>query len=235
VVLSFKDDRSRLRKRCGVSGVQPLLAYNVVMNLTGNEQSNERALSRTRAASPWRGRVRVSRAILVVAATVFTGVLAAGCGSGSSGLSVAQPGNAASLESAALGFTDCMRTHGEPNMPEPSFNGGHAALDITPGSGVDPNSPQFTAATQACQHLVSKGGASPGPTITAADQADYLKAVACVRSHGFPGFPDPVFQNNTVTFNKPASKIDTNSAQFKTALMTCQKLIPAGLPDSSGS
>jgi hypothetical protein len=126
-----------------------------------------------------------------------------------------------------------MRTHGEPNMPDPSFSGQHATLDITPSSGVDPNSPQFTAATNACKYLVSRGGASPGPTITPVDQADYLKAAACMRSHGIPEFPDPVFQGSTVTFNAQGSAIDTLSSQYQTALSTCQKLIPAGLPYSS--
>jgi hypothetical protein len=147
--------------------------------------------------------------------------------------SAAQPGSIASLERAALRYTGCMRTHGEPNMPDPSFNGQHATLDISPSSGVDPNSPQFTAATNACKYLVSKGGPSPGPTITLVDQADYLKASACMRSHGIPGFPDPVFQDNTVTFNAPGSAIDTHSSQYQGALSSCQKLIPAGLPDSS--
>jgi hypothetical protein len=126
-----------------------------------------------------------------------------------------------------------MRTHGVPNMPDPTFNGRHATLAITPSSGVDPSSPQFAAASNACKHLVFKGGASEGPTITPADQADYLQAVACMRSHGFPGFPDPVFQNNNVTFSAAGSRIDTNSPQYKRALTTCQKLVPAGLPDSS--
>ena len=96
-----------------------------------------------------------------------------------------------------------MRTHGEPNMPEPDFNGGHVSINIGPaGSGVDPNSPQFAAANKACEHLVpTKGGASGGNTITPADQADYLKAVACMRSHGIPNFPDPSFENNSVEFN----------------------------------
>ncbi len=53
-----------------------------------------------------------------------------------------------------------------------------------------------------------------------------------MRSHGFPNFPDPTFQDNTVTFNTP-TPIDTNSPQYKSALATCQKLIPAGLPYSA--
>ena len=126
-----------------------------------------------------------------------------------------------------------MRTHGEPNMPNPVRQGRSVNIAIHPGSGVDPGSEQFNAAFKACKHLASpgKGSAPGGPTITPADQADYLKAVACMRSHGFPKFPDPVFQGNNVTFNS-TTPINTNTPQYQRAVATCDKLIPAGLPDS---
>ena len=210
----------RLQKSYCVTGVQPRLPYNDAMRL------------------PFNKRAQVCRAGLVVVAILGTGVLATACGGASKTTqqSGAHSGSAVSLENSALAYVNCMRTHGEPNMPEPTFSGRHAALHITPNSGVDPGSPQFTAATNACKHLAPHGGGpSSGQTITPAQQADYLKAVACMRSHGFPGFPDPVFQNNDVTFSAAGSRIDTNSSQYKRALTTCQKLIPAGLPDSSPS
>ena len=70
--------------------------------------------------------------------------------------------------------------------------------------------------------------------VTPADQADYLNAAACMRSHGIPDFPDPTFQNNTVTFNIPPN-IDKNSPQARSAVATCRKLIPAGLPYSGSN
>jgi hypothetical protein len=70
------------------------------------------------------------------------------------------------------------------------------------------------------------------PTITPAEQADYLRAAACIRAHGFPDFPDPTFQNGHVRFNIPSS-IDTSSPQVKSAQAACVKLIPAGLPYSN--
>ena len=225
----------RLQKSYCVTGVQPLLAYNDTMRLTHNKQRDLPVASTGSAAGPRRACTRVCRAGLVVVALLGTGVFAAACGggSGTTGQSEAHGGSAVSIDNRALGYVNCMRTHGEPNMPDPTFSGRHATLDITPSSGVDPSSPQFGAASKACQHLVSQGGAPAGPTITPADQADYLKAVACMRSHDFPGFPDPVFQNNNVTFDAPGSRINTNSSQYRSALTTCEKLIPVGLPDSS--
>jgi hypothetical protein len=77
-------------------------------------------------------------------------------------------------------------------------------------------------------------GQAPKQTITPADQADYLSAARCMRSHGIPDFPDPTFENDTVTFVIPPN-IDPNSSPAKTAEATCSKLIPPGLPYSNRS
>jgi hypothetical protein len=83
-----------------------------------------------------------------------------------------------------------------------------------------------------CNHLLNAGG-SQGPPITLADRADYLAAVACMRSHGFPSFPDPTFQGNSVQSDVP-STIDQDSSTFRRAATVCTRLIPAGLPYSAG-
>ena len=130
-----------------------------------------------------------------------------------------------------------MRTHGEPNMPDITIDGsGNLHMDGVPGPGFDPNSPQYNSAANTCKHLLpSRGSVAGAGTITPADQAAYLRAAACMRSHGIPNFPDPTFQNNSVTFNASGPGIDTKSSQYTSALATCQKLIPAGLPYSSTS
>lgn len=188
------------------------------------------------AADPPRASRRLRRAGLATVALLATGLLLTACGGGSTTAtesSAARGGSTASNQSALLAYVNCMRTHGEPNMPNLSGSGGHISMPAN--SGVDPNSPQFTKANNACQKLLSKGGPSGGQTITPAQQADYLKAAACMRSHGVPNFPDPTFQNNSVTFNAPGANIDTSSSQYKSALATCEKLIPAGLPYSPSS
>ena len=79
-------------------------------------------------------------------------------------------------------------------------------------------------------NLLPNGVPLAVPTITPAEQADYLRAAACLRSHGFPGFPDPAFHHNAVSVNIPSS-INQHSAQFESAATTCAKLIPSGLPN----
>jgi len=58
-----------------------------------------------------------------------------------------------------LRFAQCMRSHGVPKFPDPTFspNGG-AKLTISPNSGIDPASPQFRAAGKACRKF-EPGGA----------------------------------------------------------------------------
>jgi hypothetical protein len=173
---------------------------------------------------------------------LLTGFGAAACGSAGPGVadvnattttasSTTQSKSSTSPPNNALAFVDCMRTHGEPNMPEPVISGHNVQISVT--AGLDPNSPRFAAANNACKHLLPNDGVAKGNVITPSDQADYLKAVACMRAHGFPDFPDPVFEKDNVAFPSRAA-IDTNSAHYKGALAICEKLIPAGLPYSSG-
>jgi hypothetical protein len=212
-----------LQKHNCVAALQHHLPYNVLMSLPANEQS-DKPLTSARRADPRRARAQLCRADLIVAMLLATIVLATACGGGAP--SKANP------VGHALAFVNCLRTHGEPNMPDPVAEGRTVHLTINPGSGVDPSSRQFRAAFNACKHLTGvKGGLSEGPTITSADQADYLKAVTCMRSHGYPQFPEPVFQGNSVTFH-PTTPIDTNAPQYQRALAICDKLIPAGLPYS---
>ena len=124
-----------------------------------------------------------------------------------------------------------MQTSGVPNFPSPVISGSRISIHIGKALGVDPNSRQYESALSACKHLLPNGGA--GPTITPADQADYLKGVACLRAHGFPQFPDPTFTQNNVSFDIPPSfKLRMKTPQFEHTLTICDKLIPAGLPYS---
>jgi hypothetical protein len=73
------------------------------------------------------------------------------------------PAQQAKARRATLAFSACMRTHGEPNFPDPQFGaGGRVSLKISAGSGLDPRSPQFQAAQTACQKdLPGKGALGP--------------------------------------------------------------------------
>jgi hypothetical protein len=102
-----------------------------------------------------------------------------------------------------------------------------SSTDVPPGTLPPGMLPPGTSQNTGTQNTQT-------PQITPADQGDYLKAAECMRSHGVPGFPDPTFGNNTVTFDVPPN-IDPNSSQVTSAVATCAKLIPPGLPYSNRS
>jgi hypothetical protein len=89
------------------------------------------------------------------------------------------------------------------------------------------------AARRDCQSILPAGPA-PSPTITPKDEADYIKAAACMRAHGVPDFLDPTFSANSVRFNSPPGMNASigHSPQFLRAREICEMLIPPGLPYS---
>jgi hypothetical protein len=136
------------------------------------------------------------------------------------------PGGAAKAGTVEK-FVACMRSHGVANFPDPVIGPDQVSLQITPAVA---SSPHFKSAQAACQHLLP---GKPGPIqISTQQQADYLKAAACMRSHNIVGFPDPVFSSRSVNFPIPAG-MNTNSARFDAARAICEKLIPQGLPYSN--
>jgi hypothetical protein len=168
-----------------------------------------------------------------VVAVAALSLLAAGCGGGSPGVAgvasstTAQNGTLAS----AFAFARCMRAHGIRGWPDPNSSGVFDDKSKLRQLGV---SVSRVRALEEGACNIPLPSSTPSQTITPADQADYLKAAACMRSHGVPDFPDPAFQNNSVQTNIP-SNIDQDSSRFKSAATICTKLIPAGLPYSSSN
>lgn len=69
----------------------------------------------------------------------------------------------AKMQKAALAFSACMRRHGLPDFPDPTFTGGGASLRLRAGGDLDPRSPLFQNAQKACQgDLPGKFGQGPG-------------------------------------------------------------------------
>jgi hypothetical protein len=176
-----------------------------------------------------------------VVAVAALSLLAAGCGGGSSPgvANVASSTTTTTVSPSASGstqapglvaFAACMRSHGLPNFPDPTSSGGIPKQAVVSAFQAVSAS-QAKAAQEACNHLLPAGGLSGQPvrTITPQDRQDYLRAAACMRSHGFPAFPDPTFPDNNVTLHIPSS-INTKSAKFTSAATTCTKLIRPGLP-----
>ncbi len=132
-----------------------------------------------------------------------------------------------------LKYSACMRSHGEPNFPDPeiSSSGGGTSirLRVTPASGIVPGSPAFLGAQKACRTFApgeSHGPASGGPHLSLSEQAQVLKVAACMRTHGEPNLPDPTFTGGGV--HLPPS-VNAHSGTFKSAEQACRSLIPRSL------
>jgi hypothetical protein len=199
-------------------------------------------------------KMNLSAAVLAGAA-----LLIAGCGGGSSSSGVAhlstspsssaskssKPESTASTQQKMVAYSQCMRSHGEPEFPEPTE--GHLLVKSSSHNGhvtgVNPQSSQFQAAQKVCGKLLPEGGA-PSPAQQAKAQESALKFSQCMRAHGVPNFPDPTFSGGGVRMALKAggaNGVDPNSPQFKAAQKTCQSLMPGprggpggGGPSTSG-
>ena len=177
---------------------------------------------------PWPRRARVAAVITpMAAAALLTAACSGSPSSTGSGGSLTAGGSANS--SSAVAYSRCVRGHGVPNFPDPDSNGQIPKEAVVPALREVGDS-RAKAATNACANLNPAGQESP--TLTAREQQDYLRAAACMRSHGITNFPDPTFPGGHVNLPQISSSIDTSSTQFTQARQTCEKLIPAGLPYS---
>jgi hypothetical protein len=131
------------------------------------------------------------------------------------------PGNSGQNRALAraLAYSKCMRAHGVSKFPDPTSNGNGITMKMNRNE-VDPNSPQFKAAQQAC-HKLQPGPASLTPAQQAQLKKDDLAMARCMRAHGFPNFPDPNGQGVIVL--TPSDGVNQNSSQFQSALKGCQK------------
>ena len=117
--------------------------------------------------------------------------LLAGCGgsnlpsSSTSSNSGGHPPSAQSLQ-AVLNFTTCVRSHGVPNIPDPGTPEWKNALAS--------QAPAVLTAERTCERLVPGAGPSSqsqSEPQSPAQTAAMLAFAHCLRSHGFPNFPDP--------------------------------------------
>ena len=85
-----------------------------------------------------------------------------------------------------LAFSECMRSHGVPNFPDPVAGGG---IKIAQGSNINPVSPSFKTAQAQCQKLLPGGGPPQG--VSEQQKEQMVRTSKCMRAHGVTGFPDP--------------------------------------------
>lgn len=160
---------------------------------------------------------------------IACGLLVAACGS-----SGKQPSASGSQANRGLQLSQCMRSHGVPDFPDPNAQGDIA---VTPG---EVKSPAFQSAQQACRRFAPNKG-NP-PHMTASQYRAAVQFSECMRTHGAPDFPDPTTtppQNGPVLVLKgmmfaPGPGFDPGSPAFRQAAQRCGIKLPTGPPPKAG-
>jgi hypothetical protein len=148
-------------------------------------------------------------------------VTAAACGGGAhSSAPSAQPGQLTAQKLDV--FARCMRGHGQPDFSFTRAPANSSLSYIKLGQWTAQVSPgaQLNSALQACSHSLGLP-TGPPPTLTAAQVRSLVRAAACMRAHGYPGYPDPDIQGGRLVPQSLPTSIDTSSPQFQAALQTC--------------
>ena len=168
-----------------------------------------------------RQRTRPRRAAAALLAALLAGIalLAAACGgsAGSAGSTGSSP------YAKALAYTQCMRSNGVANYPDPNAQG---QILLTPNvwKEVDFGSPQVAQAAKTCAKL------APKSTITAQQRQQILsrglKYATCMRSHGITNFPDPSTAGGGIAVDQ-VPEADVNLPQWPAAVQACRPFAAA--------
>jgi hypothetical protein len=194
-------------------------------------------------------RRRRRRVLLPVAAALLAiALVGAACSSGPSTPGVAGSGTGATTTTAAsaanqgmptltpaqraaqLSYSECMRSHGVSDFPDPDSQG---RIQITsgPGSDLNPDNPVYQNAQKACQSKQPK----PTPAQQAQAQAYALRVAQCMRAHGIKDYPDPsAGSGGKISIrlnNSPGSDLNPNNPLFQRAQKKCMPNAPK-LPGS---
>jgi len=108
-------------------------------------------------------------------------LLAAACGGSPS--STGAVVSSQTVNSQAVAFSGCMRSHGVPEFPDPASRSG--VPKVTPQQ-VGVSDARFRAAQTACASLRQPAQAQQ-PQI----MAGMVNFARCMRAHGIPNWPDP--------------------------------------------
>jgi hypothetical protein len=187
-------------------------------------------------------RYRARRRTVMLAVAAGITLLMTACGSGSTtstgnadatstgNAGTSDTGNTSSTSAAyakALAYSQCMRSHGVPNFPDPTISNGNIGINLGNNAGASQSAMQ--SAQNACKSL------SPVHPLTGAQLAQNiaqgLKWAQCIRQHGVANFPDP---NSSGAFALPAG-LTPQSASLQAAMNACQSEHPRQVQMGSSS
>lgn len=142
-------------------------------------------------------------------------VTLAACGSGGSAGAVASPGR---LYRQARAYTQCMRSHGVANFPEPRPGpGGTLIYPLNPPAGMLVSS-GYDAAYRACLKLAVHGNSARYRAVA----MGALTSAECMRAHGVAAYPTPATLNGGIQVpDITTPRVDPHTLQFLAAAKAC--------------
>lgn len=124
-----------------------------------------------------------------------------------------------------LAFSECMRSHGVPDFPDPGgavpTSGSGIGIDLAGihvPSSIDVHSPAFVSALKSCQKLLFPNG---HPAVSAAQKEQLIAQAQCMRTHGVPNFPDPKFPSSGGIIEAVGLGVNPSSPAFEDATKAC--------------
>jgi hypothetical protein len=182
---------------------------------------------------------RTSASSAAIVAGAALALLATACGgSSASAGGSSSPGGPATPPSA-VAYSQCVRSHGIANFPDPPSGGGLAKASA---QQLGVSSSRLQAAQRACQHLIP----ATGGTIQQQEQRCFpnndcppdvvrellnvmLRFARCMRTHGVANFPDPTTDpQGQPFFDVSAHGISdsmAHSPSFMARLNECQRQV----------
>lgn len=155
-----------------------------------------------------RSRKLIPTSVVAVAAV---SLVTSGCGGGSSRT------GATTAQNELVAYSQCMRSHGVPNFPDPTSSEG------IPKDKIPVGNPQLAAASNDCTRLMPAGGL--GPQTTAQPTRTRLAAAVafarCMHARGFPNFPDPTSQGQLTPEMVTAAGVDLHQPALLQAGLAC--------------
>jgi hypothetical protein len=158
--------------------------------------------------------------ISIALAALSCAVAIAACGGSSTKLT------AASKPPPPFALSQCMRSHGVPNFPDPTAGPGGEGMSVvrSPGSstltveGIPFSGPAFQSAMKTCKFFGRRRGR---PQVSETKKLIQLHFAQCMRKHGVPNFPDPTFPSSGGIITPDVPGLNLNSPAVNQAVAAC--------------
>ena len=189
----------------------------------------------------WQPTARTVAAVIAMAVLIPLAACSASPSSTSSGTSSTGSSSSSNAGGAAssslLAFSQCMRSKGVPNFPDPEAGAANAKFPTAQQLGV--SSSQYQAAENACQHLLPAGTNDQFPAAEVPVLLAGMRQFSqCMRSHGVSNWPDPTTDSEGHPVfdlgDHGITRSEANSPPITTTEQACRHLMPRAIGGGQG-